>query len=145
MKTTETEWPRWPWTNPNPHLGDVHGAKRVGADVDLDDAVVVVRNVKVNVGEEIVTHLGLTGLENLLDLADESPDGEVVVVHLKVVVILDGFAELFQILRVELFQQGRRHSSHAAINSSPPLVCFSHSLSHHPLINKHAFDLGDMA
>mmetsp|Transcript_18486 Transcript_18486/g.45975 ORF Transcript_18486/g.45975 Transcript_18486/m.45975 type:complete len:697 (-) Transcript_18486:14-2104(-) len=83
-------------------LRDVHGAQRVGAHVDLDHAVVVVRDVEVHVREQVVPHLRLPRLEDLLDLADEAPDGQVVVVHLEVVVVLHRLAELLQVLGVQL-------------------------------------------
>mmetsp|Transcript_1377 Transcript_1377/g.3065 ORF Transcript_1377/g.3065 Transcript_1377/m.3065 type:complete len:207 (-) Transcript_1377:186-806(-) len=83
-------------------VGDVHSAQRVRADVDLDNAIVVVRDIEVHVREEVVPHLRLPGLENFLDLSNEAPDGEVVIVHLEVVVVLHGFSKLFQILCVEL-------------------------------------------
>ena len=88
--------------NLNGHiLGDVHRLRRVGADVDLDHAVVVVRDVEVYVREEVVAQLGVSRAQDLLHLSDEAPDGKVVVVHLEVVVIRNSLAER---LEVPLFE-----------------------------------------
>jgi len=87
---------------------DVDGAQRVRADVDFDDAVSVVRDVEVHVREEVVAKLGLgTAAQDLFGFADEAPDGQVVVVHLEVVVILDSLSELAEILFVQGFAAQR--------------------------------------
>ena len=70
-------------------LGDLHSAGGVCRDVDLNDAVPVVENVKVDVGEQVVLQLvllpGLGGLgHDLLHLADEPPDRQIVIEHLHV-------------------------------------------------------------
>ena len=70
-----------------------------------------------DVGEEVVAHLGRAGLEDLLNLTDETPDGKVVVVHLEVVVVLHRLAELLQILRTERLSAQR-------------LVVFVHAKGH---------------
>ena len=66
---------------------DLHSAGGVCGDVDLNDAVPVVEDVEVDVGEEVVLQLvllpGLGGLgHDLLHLADEPPDRQIVVEHL---------------------------------------------------------------
>lgn len=67
---------------------DLHCARGVRGDIDLDDTVPIVQNVEVDVREEVVLELvllpGLGGLRHdLLHLADEAPDGQVIIEHLQ--------------------------------------------------------------
>ena len=68
---------------------DLHSAGGVCGDVDLNDTVPIVEDVKVDVGEEVVLQLmflpGLCGLgHDLLHLANEPPDWQIIVKHLHV-------------------------------------------------------------
>ena len=70
-------------------LCDVHCARGVGGHIDLDHAVAIVQDVKVDVREEVVAQVVLLpGLaarlaHDLLHLANETPDGQVVIEHLR--------------------------------------------------------------
>lgn len=56
---------------------------RLGSSVHLYDAVSVVQDVEVDVSEEVVLELcTVPRVQNLLDLANEPPDGKIVVKHL---------------------------------------------------------------
>mmetsp|Transcript_46827 Transcript_46827/g.117222 ORF Transcript_46827/g.117222 Transcript_46827/m.117222 type:complete len:445 (+) Transcript_46827:262-1596(+) len=74
-------------------LGDVHHLGRVGGHVDLDDTVLVEVDLEVHVREEEVAQLRGGRTDDLLHLADEAPDGQVVVKHLEVVIIPHGLPE----------------------------------------------------
>eukprot|EP00959_Pyramimonas_sp_CCMP1952_P339774 7115786-Pyramimonas_sp.AAC.2 len=64
-------------------LSDVHSTQGISGHIDFDDTIVVVRDVEVYVGEQIVPHLGgLAGTQDLLHFADETPQREVIVIHL---------------------------------------------------------------
>ena len=64
-------------------VGDVHGPRRVSADVDFNHSVVVVQDVKVDVGEEVEPQQRLLPrLHELLSLPNEAPDGQIIIKHL---------------------------------------------------------------
>jgi hypothetical protein len=66
------------------HVGDIYGLFRVGRDVDLDHMIFIVRNVEMQMGEEVPTPLLVffARVKDLLHLADKAPDGQIVVKHL---------------------------------------------------------------
>lgn len=70
-------------------LSDVHSARGVGGHIDLDHAVAIVQDIKVDVREEVVAQVVLLpGLaarlrHDLLHLANEAPDWQVVIEHLR--------------------------------------------------------------
>lgn len=76
-------------------LGQLRHLGRVGGHVDLDHAVLVVRHLKVDVREEVelLLRLGVAARLHRLHLAHVAPDGQVVVVELEVVVLLQRLAE----------------------------------------------------
>jgi|TARA_B110000967_G_scaffold197143_1_gene228533 hypothetical protein len=86
---------------------DVHRAQRIGADVDLHDLVPVVGHVEVHVREQVIPHFSVcVWFQDLLDLPHETPNRQVVVEHLEIVILLHGFSEFFQIrLRQRLAAQ----------------------------------------
>ena len=62
---------------------DVHSFAGVGRDAELNHAIGIVQDLKVDVGEQVVPQVWLlASMEELLDLANKAPDGQVVIEHL---------------------------------------------------------------
>lgn len=75
--------------------------------IDLDHSVVVVQNGEPNVAVQKVLVISRIGLAVLVDFTDESPDGQVIEVHLKVVVIADCIPELCDVFFRQLLSAHR--------------------------------------
>ena len=64
-------------------IGDVDSACRISGHVHFNDSVVIVQDVKMDVGEEVESEQRLLPLlHQLLGLPDEAPDGQVIIEHL---------------------------------------------------------------
>ncbi len=65
-------------------VGDVHGLAWIRRHAELDHAVGIVQDLEVDVGEEVVPQVWLlASVQELLHLADEAPDGQVIIEHLQ--------------------------------------------------------------
>ena len=68
-------------------LTHIHGLSGVSGHGDLDDVVAIVVHLKVVVSEEVVSEICGVGVQDLFCLADEAIHGQIIVVHLDVVVL----------------------------------------------------------
>ena len=82
-------------------LSQVHEEALVSSHNNLNNTVLIVENLKLQVIEEVIFVLGWVRFAVLDNFSQESPDGQVIIIHLKVVVFGDDISELSNVFSTQ--------------------------------------------
>lgn len=84
-------------------ISQVHEEVLVCSHNNFNNTVLVIENFKLKVIEEIIFVLGRVRFPILDNFSQESPDGQVIIIHLKVVVFRDHISEFSNIFSTQPF------------------------------------------